>query len=390
MTGKIFESSPSSKMAPTLSIVGLLLIIFSFASILFFLHKATLTVFFQGSNIDKELTIEGEIEGSGNGKLAITKSKEAVEASDSTTTTGKKIIGDKAKGTVTIFNMKTQERTLKKGTAMQTDSGISFTLDSDVKIASASSSVTGEGNVTIITGKQKAGVTASEIGTKGNITKDTKLKIDGISSEDGRAQSDSAFAGGSEKQVQTVSKDDMTKLQSAVEKKIRQKGDEIVKKTAAEKRTITDLTKIATTQKKYSKELSEEADSLSLTQQSDVEFYSYSEPDLKKIISGALKGTIDDRYELLPTNINYSLLKAEEVDGKVSINVKVEAKPIRKVEREKILSDIRGKNIRKLEHIVKEEYGGVGYEVKVDSPITPLRSWMPFFTKNIEIHVKSL
>ena len=86
-----------------------------------------------------------------------------VSGMKSTKSTGTTLLGDKARGEVTIYNKTTKQTSLTKGTVI--NSGIiKFSIDDEIKIASASE--TGEG---ITFGKATVKVTAAAIGSESNL-----------------------------------------------------------------------------------------------------------------------------------------------------------------------------------------------------------------------------
>ena len=64
-----------------------------------------------------------------------------VDGELSTPTTGKKDTGNKAKGNITIYNSSSGEESISSGTQIKSSTGITFTLDKDITIASASGDI---------------------------------------------------------------------------------------------------------------------------------------------------------------------------------------------------------------------------------------------------------
>jgi hypothetical protein len=123
--------------------------------------------------------------------------------------TGTKLIGDRAAGEVTIINGTSTERSFPAGTTISSPSGLKFTLTSSVTIASASG--TADPN-SYQPGKATVKITAVDIGPDANLTAGTQFKIGSFSFLDYVAKNDSAFVGGSSRQVAAVSKDDLSAL----------------------------------------------------------------------------------------------------------------------------------------------------------------------------------
>src|SRR6185369_85908 len=96
-----------------------------------------------------------------------------VDGSLTIDTTGKKDVGNKAKGTVTVYNNDNSSTKLTSGTAIKSSNGLTFLLDKDITIASASGDIfsgTKPGTVDV-------GVTARDIGTESNLPSGTKFSV---------------------------------------------------------------------------------------------------------------------------------------------------------------------------------------------------------------------
>ena len=81
--------------------------------------------------------------------------------------------------------------------------GISFSLDEEVKIASASESI---GSITF--GKKDAAITAINIGTEGNIAASSEFSVKDISPTSVSGRNDAALTGGVSREVTVVSRAD--------------------------------------------------------------------------------------------------------------------------------------------------------------------------------------
>src|SRR3989344_9427634 len=185
----------------------------------YFFHKAELTLFLPAQTIKKEFELS-------SADVRIKIDEKIVNLTDSKTTTGKQEIGEKARGSITVHNFDDKEKTFVKGTIFETGN-LKFVLDQDVKLASASV-VTINGGLVKQPGKAKANVTAEEIGSQSNISSGKQLKISDFPVSLYFAINESAFAGGTKKEVKTVAKKDLDDLKKSVQNLAKkQKSDEI-------------------------------------------------------------------------------------------------------------------------------------------------------------------
>ncbi len=150
----------------------------------------------------------------------------------STNTTGKKNVGQAAKGTVTIFNNSNSVMDFPQGTTITSSNNLNYTTDKEVTVASAS------GDVFSGTTPGTAGVTvtAADIGQDYNLPSGTKFSIG--TNPDVAAKNDSAFSGGSSKSVVVVSSDDLNKLLTDLPKSLEQKAKQDLQAKSTPDRTV--------------------------------------------------------------------------------------------------------------------------------------------------------
>ncbi len=123
-------------------------------------------------------------------------------------TTGKKTIGDPAKGDLTIYNRTALTKTFAAGTTVSAGT-LKFTLDSNVTVASSS---TATDPVTLAStttpGSASVSVTAASIGTDSNLAGNTEFTIVNFGKDSYLGKNSAAFTGGTSQDIQVVSKDD--------------------------------------------------------------------------------------------------------------------------------------------------------------------------------------
>lgn len=174
-------------------------------------------------------------------------------------TTGKKDAGEKAKGIVTIFNKTLQSKKFPSGTTLKTGK-LTFTLDADVTVASASSTIS-----ETVNGKSSAKATAVTAGETGNIDKNIQFTIGTFDSSAYMAQSETSFTGGVSRTVQAVAAKDQDAAVNALLPTLKDqaKSKFTEKLTGGQDGILLDDIRVAT--KKFSKAIGDEADSVSVT-----------------------------------------------------------------------------------------------------------------------------
>lgn len=355
-------------------IVGILIIALGLFVNEYFFHKVNLTVYLPTQLLEKNVKLDIDY------RLA----SASADFSETATTTGKQDIGDKAHGSVTIHNFDEKERTFAKGTVLQS-SKLEFVLDSDVKVAS--SSLTTDGSAKL-PGKTAGNVTASQIGPESNLSKSQRFTFDGLSSATYFGVNDSAFSGGSKKQIQTVSKKDQDELKTTVLNKAKNKIPSI--KVEADEAIASSLSETDFNKINFSKEVGEESSKLTLQATVDTTQYLYSKKLFIDKVSGLLKPDVKSDYGLEKSNISYTTNKISKKDDALTIDAKVKAKAAIKISTDDIKKSILGKKESEIKELLKSQFKIEGYNLDIREPLPIFKNYMPFFVKNIILVNSSL
>lgn len=360
-------------------------------SLVYFFHKASFTVYLQGKTFEQPLTVVGSLaRDADQNLLQLTKVEKVTEKKDSIVTTGKKTVGEKSRGEATIYNLTKTEKLFKKGTVVTASRGVRFVLDDEIKVASASENLTTDGNVLTVTGKSKGGLVAENIGTDGNIDKNEKLTIEGFPTTVYFAIPINSFSGGSKRDIQTVSKDDINKLRANLLTQMKEEQDKAVAEAQNSGKIVAQLTQAELTEEDFSKELGEETNNFSLMAKGKVTLYTYNEEDLKKILTSLVSDFVPSEYDLSSSHISYQITKAQEQDQKINLTLTVSAKTVLKLDQQKLVGDILGKKTDEVVKMVKEKYKIQDAKTNVASFIPFLKTRLPFFKKHIVIEITSL
>ncbi len=351
--------------------LGIFLILFSLFLTEYVLHKADLKVFFPSYAVDKDLSFDLEVESASL----------SADFKESKPTTGKRKIGEKAKGEITIHNFDDKEKIFTKGTVVETD-GIKFILEEDVKVAS--SSLTSDASAKL-PGKNKVKVVAVEIGEEGNIDKGERFKIADLSQTLYFAINETHFSGGSEKEVRTVAKKDIEDLQGIVLEKAKEKvKEQTKKKLKKDQKVIDSLTEFSLKEINFSKEVGEEGEKIDITAKIGSTYYFYQNTQLINLIKKSLKEKTPRDYWIPDDKINYQLKKITKNENKINVMVSVKAKIL------KIINKIIGKNKDSIEKILKDDFQTAGFEINIKPEFLFFKNRLPLFKKNIELRINSL
>ena len=218
---------------------------------------------------------------------------QAVSGEKTATTTGKKLIGDKAKGKVTIFNRTSSAKTFPAGTVLQTGK-LKYLTDQQVTVASASTGKNFETNP----GTTEVAVTAAAIGVESNIAVNTELTIDAYAKDTYIARSAGNLTGGTSREILAVSKKDQDDLLVALRKELTDQVVQQLQSHVGEGKYVFPTNRTKVTTSKFSAEVGKETNTFSLTLAVEAEALAYSSSELQGLAVQVLRADIPAGYVL--------------------------------------------------------------------------------------------
>lgn len=297
-------------------------------------------------------------------------------------TTGKKIIGDPAKGEVTIYNRTTSSKLLIKGTTIASGS-LKFTLDADVTIASKSAG----SDYVDVPGKQNVAITAAAIGTDSNLGSGTEFTIASFGKDSYVAKNDVALAGGTSEEIQVISKDDQKNLLSAV-------TDEILE-TLKDKVSagnppgtgvyiIPDSVKLENTE--FSGKVGDAGKSVSVKTTLSVDIFKYATENVETLVNSAIDQAVPPGYVRsdLPSTVELKDVKGGGDQESVTGSAKVSVALLPTLDLPLLLAQMKGKKASQVESIFQTVPGYSDAMIQ----ITP--SWLPPRFKSLPRNVKNI
>src|SRR3989344_709649 len=298
--------------------------------------------------------------------------------------TGKKTIGDKATGTIIVYNKTPAQKTLKKGSVLAATSSVTFTLDNDVQIASASD--TGE---SLEYGKGVASVTASKVGPSGNIKKDTELKITDYDSNALIAKNDEGFSGGTERQITVVSEQDQNNLAKSLSKELTEQAKaELQSKVLGSRIFLPESLQEHIIEKKFDKKSGDEANIVSLEMDLEYAQTSYDKERIDEFLREYMKDKIDQGFTLDTDKSYFTVLETKTDKDSTTFTARYTAYLLPEIDTASLNKELAGKSIHDLEKKVNELSGNniIGYEIEHEQRI-PFLSFLPMRQKNITIKI---
>ncbi|MDE2025999.1 MAG: baseplate J/gp47 family protein, partial [Patescibacteria group bacterium] len=277
-------------------------------------------------------------------------------------TTGVKQVGTPAKGSVTIVNV-SDTASLSAGTVLTSSDGKKFTLDSATDVPA--------GDV-ITPGTTSTNVTASDIGPEYNMPSGTKFTI-GSSATIG-AKNDTAFSGGTKKDVIIVSQADVDKLSSDLIKGFEDKAKADLGQQVGENKTLLPFfTKEDISQEAFNSKVGDQAQNLSLTATVTYESIVVDKTDMTSFASRVLQGNIPSDLVLTSDGIQTSLSDIQQNKNAVSGTLTMKASLLPKVNTTDLAKSLTGKSFQQASDIIKAlpQIQSVDFVLSPNLPLLP-------------------
>ena len=300
--------------------------------------------------------------------------------------TGTKEVGDKAKGIVTIYNNETDSQALQSGSAIQSSNSLTFLLDKDVTVASASGDVFSGTKP----GTAQISVTAKDIGTEYNLPSGTKFSIGGSSTL--AAKNDTAFSGGTKKQVTVVSGDDLANLKTDLLKNLKDYGnDELAKNAGSGDTVLPLLLDVSLTKSKFDESAGDEAAKVTLTGTAKYTGIAYSNDDLNQYSKSVIKSRYSQDVSFADNSVKDTVKDVKQKsDTEVSAAVSVQAGLLPKIDSNRVLQIIKGKSLKQAKEDLLSKLPQVAQADVTFSPNIPLLpNIFPKLPNQINVEIKS-
>ena len=313
-----------------------------------------------------------------------TKKTISAKASDSLSTTGEAVVGEKATGKVNIFNYTNQPVSLKAGTKI-TSGNLTFLLNSAVTIASTSGIL--DDNGSIPPGKSEAGITAAKIGAESNLDKGTQLAIDTYPQSSLRARSDPALTGGTSRTVKAVAKEDQEKLLASVSEKLKAAIDDQLKKEDPDNRSLA-VGPLKFTTKNFDYPVGGEATILNLDLAADLEVLIYSRKQLLSQVEGKVLESANPGQVLAAEHTQISL--TDPIPGSndtFTTKASVSAVLLPELSGQKLAEETKGKRVIVLKNLLQTVPGFKSATIEIYPNIPLLNSFLPVNDKHFVFNI---
>lgn len=365
-------------------LLGLFIAIFLAFFAWWFLPKAKISIFINTQNLEEKesLLVDPNVSGVDfesktiKGRLVEVK----IEGEKTRSTTGTKKVGEKAKGTVKIRNGTSSIINLTTASFLSGTNALRFGLDSSASV-SAALSPTEPGTALV-------GVTAEDIGAEYNLAKNEIFKVGNFPKSDVDAISETDFAGGSSREIPSVSLEDKKLLEEDLTKELEEKSkDKLKDEVSQDEEFIQEIIDSTPSSIEFSHKIGDEASTLKLSMVLNSRSLAIPKKLLNDLATQILKGKIPNGYTLRSEDVIPSFAFVEERNGKFNLDVNFIASLLPSVKVLEIKRSIQGKDSNEVKEYLSTIPGFSRAEVVFSPSLPGILNRIPRISKNINIEL---
>ena len=348
-----------------------------------FLPSATVNVYISPRKIEEKITLSVDPTGR-EGKDVVPGRVISVGVSGEKTrsATGARTVGERARGEITIYNNTSQSKTFSPGTLLTNGTGLKFTLDTPITVASES------GAPTYVPGQTKATIIGADIGAEYNLGPGNIFQIANFSTSTFSGKNDNVLTGGSSREVSAVGRDDQNKLEEELLAELKAEVENKISGQINDKeKVIGESAKVEISKKSFSASVGDEAQVLKLSMAGEGRVVVVSREKLNEKLLGALSGKVPADFSLSSENITVAFGEvSEEKTGIMKLGANVVGNLLPNIDVHKLAKEIKGKSPTKVKEELAKIPGYARTTIKLSlSP--PLLSNLPQRAQRIAIKV---
>lgn len=364
----------------------LAVIVIGFFAVVYFVPKIKFIVRVTSIDFDREMSIPVVTSDSKTATDEAFLKGEFVEVMEEGTkkgvASGRKLVGDKATGTVTIYGA-TTGRNFPSGTVLTGPDGLKFILDRDASVASASNFL--NPSTVLVT------VTALGIGDKYNLAGSSVFSIGSFPTSSYLAKNDSAFSGGSSHEATVVTLSDQTRLMATLSAELIEKAiSELSGKVGNDKKLLPNAVTTNITKKKFSKDVDSEADTITLDLTANYKAVVFSQDEIILLFKKNFQQDLPSDYDLKVNESGIFVLSSKvDKSGNTILSVGMKGKLVPQIDRQQIIDQVRGKNLDKATKSFTDKTGVAGLTLQVTPRMFEgmIRKFLPWRRGNYEFEI---
>lgn len=305
-----------------------------------------------------------------------------------TTTTGTTEKGDPGKGNITIYNKTAKPQTFDQGSLLYLAGQPSkkVKLDQKVKVASQSSQTDANEITTLVPGTAEAKAETIFWGQEANLKKGTELFFSKFDKSRFKAKISQDFSGGKKYQVQSVSQDDIDKLNQEIKSQIDQDLNTLLaSKLQADEKIIKSSLQTTPLENKLSSQLDQPAEKVSLKSKVKASVLVYKQQEVKKLIDQLIKTTIPDGFLVDDKNIKWNFQPSSKNQYQLNLNIPLKWNFNKKTIKENIV----GRDVRSSVFYLQNLPGVFAFQISFQPPVPKILQHIPYRQNNISIKIQN-
>jgi len=369
---------------PMLIAGGAILLVVMLVGAWWYLPRATVTIFVSPKQLTESVFVSFD-EGVGSPDfesfvLPAETISVSVSGSGSRSATGSRLVGEKAKGEVTIRNGTSSEIKLSSDVVMVGPNDLEFVALEEATVGAAVSP-SSPGTLTVA-------ATARDIGDEYNLAKGEAMEVGNYPKSEVDAVVETDFTGGDSRETVAISESDLTKLEDEVTEKLSSEGEaELTAKAGSGVEMVQEAIRKEVTKRDFSGEAGDEANSVSLELTMDVVGLVVSRDLLVSLAKNMFGDQVPEGFTLLDGQINTDFVFEGEGDGIWDFDVTFEANLLPEVNPDEVISKVAGKYPPRAQEYLMTIPGFSRAEIKVKPQLPGKLGIIPWLTKHIEIEV---
>lgn len=381
-------SLPNFRLLPLVIIIILAALSVGSFTAFWYLPRATVTLHLTPKPLNSQFDLVADTSISNVDTVASRLPAQAISAtldgSKSAPSTGTKIVGDKATGTVSIINSTPTSKSFSAGTVISSPSGLKFVLNDSVQVASASGTAD---NISL--GKSTVNVTASQIGSDSNLSAGTYFTVGSYATLDVVAKNDTALSGGSSRQVQAVSDADISSLRSALLSSLKSTApDQLHGQLSGSQIIIPDSVQVQTSSETFDHQSGDAVDQVNLHLVAKASALAISQSDLNNLISDKLGSQIPAGYAFASqTQPTFTVTKS--TSSAVSLTAQVSANLVPQINFASLPGALAGLPSSKAVTYLTSLTGVSSADIAFNFPLPPFLRILPHLSSHIVVNTRS-
>ncbi|MEK7550628.1 MAG: hypothetical protein AAB535_02485 [Patescibacteria group bacterium] len=357
------------KFTPLIVIFG----VFIFGLIFFwwFYPKATVSIYVSPQKFEEEFDISFDVNEINKVSVSGEKTKSA---------TGTKLIGEKAKGVVSLRNGTDSPINFPASTVLVSSGDLRFSLN---ETASVSAAIDADNP-----GTAGANVTALDLGSAYNLAKDEVFKVGNYPKADAYAKSTLDFSGGSSREISAVNIEDREKLLNELTNELSDKArGEFLVKTNNDQVFVNSFAVFEIDKQSFSHKIGDEADTLKLDLSMIATGVITNKQRLADFVREKLKDKIPQGFVLRDTQVDYKFEFIDADGEKYNYKMTTTVNFLPEIKTEEIIKKITGKLPQLVEEYLSSTPGFSRAEIRVTPLLFGKFATLPRVAKNITIEV---